>query len=761
MAALSMHSSEVGPTQSLPLLVHELATTDDPGVLARLEEVVLMIVPCHNPDGMDMVVEHYRQTRGGRHDGSTLPGVYHRYVGHDNNRDFVALTQADTRVVNRLYSTEWHPQVAVEKHQMGSSGPRYFVPSSHDPIAENVDEGLWSWAAVFGAHLVHDLTAEGLQGVASHWMFDDYWPGSTTTSVWKNVISFLTEAASCRVASPIFVEPTELSGGGKGLAEYKKGVNLLAPWPGGWWRLGDIVRYELASMRSILATAAANRERILRFRHRMAVLETERGRTVAPYYYVLPSAQHDRGALASLVALLTEHGVEVRRLEKDVVVEGRAYPAGSVVVPLAQPFRAFVKEVMEDQRYPERHYTPDGELIEPYDITSWSLPRHRGLACHEVRTRSAELEGALEPVTAEELQPPSPEIGAGVRALVWPAADDAAHAVAWRALGRGLTVARTTAATEVDGVTLDAGSFVVRGSAVDLAALAGGAPLPPAAVLTGELEAATVSLRRPRVALVETWFHDMDAGWTRWVLDEAGIPFTVLRPGDVAKTELARDFDVVLFPNAPAEVLREGKRKRGDDYWWADYPPEYTRPLGVDGMRRLAAFVDGGGVVVSWGGSTALFLDEFEVSRGGGETESVRLPVHDVTERLVAGGLDVPGSFLAVEVLADHPVTWGLPRMTGIFSRGEPVFATRVPSGDTDRRVLATHPETGILVSGYAARPELLGNRPVAVWTRLGRGQVVLFGFSPQFRGSTPATFKLLFNSLLLPSVAPARGGGR
>jgi hypothetical protein len=135
LQTLSMHSGEVGPSQSLPIYAHRLATAEDPEILTQLDDVVLMMVPCHNPDGMDMVVDHYREYAGTKYEGSRLPGVYHKYVGHDNNRDFVTLTQDDTRVIAALYSTEWYPQVMVEKHQMGSTGPRYYVPPNHDPIA--------------------------------------------------------------------------------------------------------------------------------------------------------------------------------------------------------------------------------------------------------------------------------------------------------------------------------------------------------------------------------------------------------------------------------------------------------------------------------------------------------------------------------------------------------------------------------------------------------------------------------------------------
>ncbi len=217
MATLSMHSTEVAPAQTLPLLTHRLATDRrrrDPG---WLDDVVVMVVACLNPDGMDMIVHHYRESLNTPYEGGSMPGLYHHFVGHDNNRDFVALTQAESRAVSRVFSTEWYPQVLIDKHQMGRTGPRYFVPRYHDPIAENVDGGLWTWSDVFGSgNGARDRRFDGLTGVASNWTFDEYWPGATTTSHWKGVISILTEAASARVATPVFVEKNELRVRGKG-----------------------------------------------------------------------------------------------------------------------------------------------------------------------------------------------------------------------------------------------------------------------------------------------------------------------------------------------------------------------------------------------------------------------------------------------------------------------------------------------------------------------------------------------------------------
>jgi hypothetical protein len=114
----------------------------------------------------------------------------------------------------------------------------------------------------------------------------------------------------------------------------------------------------------------------------------------------------------------------------------------------------------------------------------------------------------------------------------------------------------------------------------------------------------------------------------------------------------------------------------------------------------------------------------------------------------------VPGAFLAVDLIQDHPLTWGMQEHGGAFSRGKPVFATSIPVLDTDRRVVGIYPERELLLSGYLAGEEQLQNRPAMVWVRAGEGQLVLFGFRPQFRGSTPATFKLVFNALLMPPLS-------
>ncbi len=749
LGTLSMHSGEVAPSQATPLIAYDFATTDDPEKNAWLENVVYMMVPCHNPDGMDMIVDHYRKYKGTKYEGSSMPGVYHRYVGHDNNRDFVALTQVDTRVISRIYSREWFPQAMVEKHQMGSSGPRYFVPPVHDPISENIDAGVWNWTCIFGSNMITDMTERGLSGVSHSYLFDDYWPGSTETCIWKNVIGFLTEAASVRYATPVYVEPNELKADGKGLAEYKMSINMPLPWPGGWWRLGDIVEYEVASTVSIIKTASLHREAIIRFRNDLCRREVERGKTETPYYYILPLEQHDRSELVNLANLLVEHGVNVYRLSAPVTLEGKIYARGDLVVPLSQPFRPFIKEVMEHQEYPVRHYTPGGEVIRPYDVTSWSLPLHKGVESVEVGVRSKELESSLEKLD-DTFRLTGEEPGE-YRFAVFTADYNESYREAFLALKLGLKVERLKKAVNFNGFEAPEGSFVIyNGPKIDR--LIQGVKVSPGFVKK-DVEMEMAPVRMPRIALVETYFHDMDAGWTRFVFDTYYIPYKVVRPGDFENTDFAKSFDILVFPDADKSVLMEGKRKREDEYFLANYPPEFTKGIGKEGKERLMTFLEEGGLIISWGRSAEMFLGVLEINLGKDRKEEFQLPVRDISEDLGKAGLSCPGSFVKILLAEDHPLTLGMPDEIGVFFRGRPVFTTSIPAFDMDRAVIGKFPEKDILLSGYCENEEKVGNKTAMVWLKKGRGQLVLLAFNPQFRASTDVSYKLIFNSILLPDV--------
>ena len=750
LGTLSMHSSEVGPSQAAPLIAYQLVTTQNPDTLSWLKNVVYMMVPNHNPDGMDLVVNNYLKYKDTKYEGANLPRVYHKYVGHDNNRDFVTLTQKDTRAIAALITKEWFPQVMVEKHQMGYSGPRYFVPPPHDPIAENVDAGIWNWIEIFGSGMIKDMTGEGLKGVSQHYLFDNYWPGSTETCIWQNVIALLTECASAQVATPIYIEPSELSVGGKGLSEYKKSTNMPDPWPGGWWRLSDIAQYEMVSTMSLLKTASLYHDPILKFRNDQCIKEIVKGKTSAPYYYILPAKQHDPGELSDLVNLLDDQGIHVAELTKGLTIDNTNYSKGDIVISLAQPYRAFIKEVMEKQKYPVRHYTPGGEIIQPYDITSWSLPLHKGLKYAEIDDPVPQLDNLIRPVTIPYSL--NAVLPATFHTLVLNPDENQIYKTVFQLLKQQIKVDRATSAVTLKDTLLPAGSFIIHVNDNQQQAVSKAFENisevivdPPVLDVQSKKE-----LLLPAIALVETHFHDMDAGWTRFIFDQYGIPYTVIHPDEMKDPDFAGKIDVIVFPDENKAVLMEGKYKSGDDYYIPSYPPEYTKGMGKEGLQNILKFVNEGGKVVSWGGSTEIFIGPLAIEMDKGQKEEFQLPVNNIADNLKKEGLYVPGSLVRINLIRDNPVTWGTPKSIGVFYRADPVLTTSIPVFDMDRRVIASFPEENILMSGYAAKEEKLADKPALVWLSKGKGQLVLFSFSPQFRASTPVAYKLLFNSLLL-----------
>ncbi len=748
LVTLSMHSTEVAPSQAAPLMAYNLITGTDSNP-AHLDNVVFMMVPSHNPDGMNMIVEHYNRYLDTPYEGSGLPGVYHKYVGHNINRDFVTLTQTDNQAVADIYNLDWFPHVLVEKHQMGSTGPRYFVPPNHDPIAQNIDERVWSWTWVFGSNMARDMTARGLKGVSQHYLFDDYWPGSTQTSAWKNVISLLTEAASVQLATPIYIEANELQVWGKGLSEYKKSINFPAPWPGGWWTLGDLVTYELESVYSLVKTASLHREEILHFRNEMCRREINKGLTEPPYYYILPARQHDPGELKALLRLLERHGIDLYRMDSDHVMEGRLIREGDFIIPMAQPFRAFIKEVMEKQDFPVRRYTPGGEMIRPYDITSWSLPLHRGLTSLEINTYYPNESLHYSPVRTDELIQRRGLPG-DANWLLFSARHNQSYGFAFRAMAKDIQVKRTVEDFSWHEEVVPKGSFLVgvtRGNRSSLASLMETIDIAPL-VFAQEPDVARENVRMPRIAICETNFHDMDAGWTRFLFDSYGIPFTVLNPADFRDVSLEDRFDVIVFPDSPKDQILHGHTTRAGEVFVPFYNPKYIKGMGNEGWQNVLQFMANGGTVVSWANSTALF---FGLMNPGEDEENFRFPIRDISGTLSGNGFYCPGSLLKVHLVPDHPITYGMQGQIGVFHRSSPVFATSIPNFGMDRRVIGLFPEDeDLLLSGYAENVNLLERQPAIVWLQRGEGQAVLFSFAPNFRGSTPVSAKLIFNSLLL-----------
>src|SRR4051794_16459004 len=346
----NIHSSEIASSQMAMEWLHALATANDAETKRRLDNVVLLLVPSLNPDGQIMITDYYRKYLGTQYEGGRLPWLYHHYVGHDNNRDWFMLTQAETKALSRAIYHEWHPQLFVDEHQMGMDGPRMFIPPFADPVDPDVHPLIWREANLVGTNMAFRLEQANKAGLIYGYSFDAYWLGGTrNTGWWKNITGLLLETASAKIATPARVESTELRGGVKGLIDYKATINHPHPWEGGVWRMRDIMDYERIASDALLETAADRRVDLLRdlaTRARAAVASATPGEA-----YRIPAEQHDRGTADKMVALLLEHGVEIRKA-----------PNGDYWIPMAQPYSKFVTEMLEPQHYPEVRLQPGKEI---------------------------------------------------------------------------------------------------------------------------------------------------------------------------------------------------------------------------------------------------------------------------------------------------------------------------------------------------------------------------------------------------------------
>jgi hypothetical protein len=730
LVTCNIHASEIASTQMAMEWAHALATAEDTETKRRLSNVVLLLVPSLNPDGQIMETEWYRKNLGTVYEGSRLPWLYHHYVGHDNNRDWYMLTQKETRAMSRAVYREWFPQVWLDEHQMGSNGPRIFMPPYAEPVSPEIHPLIWREVNLIGANMALRLEQAGKQGVIYGYSFDAYWPGGTkNTGWWKNISGLLTEVASVRLATPVFLPAGELSGGRKGLVEYEAQTNFPNPWPGGWWRLSDIMDYERIASDAILEECASRREDFLR--DMVARSRSSIALAGPKDAYRIPADQRDRATALGLVRLMGEHGVELALAAN-----------GDVYIPLAQPYGRFVKEMMEVQRYPEVKLVAGKEIVRPYDVATWTLPLMMG-----VHVEKTALPDGLKPFSPAAFALPD-----GAAYALAPGSPENAKAVN-AALKAGASIGILRMAAAIEGRPWPAGTvFLDRAAAKAAAPAAGeaGVTLTP----VPSIPAGAEGLRAPRVGLYKPFTASMDEGWTRWLLEQYGFDSKSLDNKTVKAGKLGEKLDVIVLPDVDADSIASGRphREEGDMSYVSEPPPEYSGGLEKEGAKALKEFVEGGGTLVALDSSSEWVLKEFNV------------PVRNALAKVKREDFSCPGSLLRVKVEAGHPVTYGLPSEVAVFLDDSIAFQTALPGAEMERWVLASYPADArdVLLSGWVQGADRLTRKAAAVAMTYGKGKLVLLGFRAQHRAQTHATFPFLFNALYWSTASgPAGDAGR
>jgi hypothetical protein len=746
-----VHGNEISsPDAALALAHHLLAVQGDDTAGTILREAIILVDPLQNPDGRARFLATNRLGRAASPDPEPAaaehdegwPGGRSNHYLFDMNRDWFAQTQPETRGRLRLF-LEWYPHVTADLHEMGGDSTYFFAPPAK-PLNPHVTRAQQQWHEAFGRAIAGRFDAAG-QAYFVREVFDSFYPGyGETWPLIHGSIGMTFEQASAR-----------------GLV----------------WRRGDDtpltfldgIHNHLRAALATVETAARGREKLLRdfldFR-RSAIAEGEAG-PVRQYVLV---ASGDRARLDRLAALLAGQGIELRSAAGEIRSGSRAFPAGSVVVPLAQPAGRLVRNLLEPRISMDEAFVKEQERRrkkrlpdEIYDVTAWSLPLVFDVECVGTGPLAGETrafapgavaeEGALAPAKVAWLLP----WGSGTAAVVVEAAQ------------AGLKVRVAESSFRLGGRGWPAGTAIVRvaenpeNARETLGRIARRHGAEVTAVDTGYVEEG-VSLgsgrvrlfKKPRVLLAwDRPTSSVSAGWARWVLERRyGQPVTAVRVSSLGRVDLAR-YDVLVLPSA-----------------------DYGETLGQGGVGRIKDWVDAGGTLVAVGEASrwltrekvGLLDTKTELRDGRPETEpskdekkeAEKPPAKEKDGKPEPFDLEkaiqpererpdaVPGALLRVALDPEHWLSAGTDGEIHAIVESRRVFTPLKLDKGTNVGVYAKKDQ--VVGSGLVwddAR-DLLAQKAFLMHQPQGEGHVIAFAEDPNYRGYAEATELLFMNAVLL-----------
>jgi len=765
-----LHASETLCAQVLIQSVYQFVSADDAETRRILDDVVILFVHA-NPDGHDLVADHYMKEKEPTKRSLTgLPRLYQKYVGHDNNRDFYANTQAETKNLNRFMYREWFPQVVYNHHQSGPPGTVLFCPPFRDPFNYFCDPLTLNGIDAVGAAMMQRFLVEGKPGATSRSgaPYSTWFNGGLrTTAGFHNMIGLLTETVG---------SPTPMSIPLVTAKQLPKG-DYLAPVPPQKWHFRQSVEYSLTANRAVLDYASRHREQLLFNIWKMGNNAIERGgrdswtvtpKVVAaaqaaakgkdgpkggadfdklfrdparrdPRGYVIPADQPDFLTATKFVNALLGTGVKVHRTTADFAVGGKRYPRGSYVVRSGQAFRAHVLDMFEPQDHPNDFAYPGGPPVRPYDSAGYTLAYQMAVRFDRILEG---FDGPFEEITVESLAPPAGRVlGAdgAVGFYLGLETNDAFRAVN-RLHKAGEEVRRLQAAS----AGRPAGTFFIprkpstsaalESIAADLGVTFHGVNAAPEAV----------ALKPARVALWDKTGGSMPSGWTRWLLEQFEFPHRVVFTPELDKGDLRERYDVLILVDGAYGADPPGK----------DAPDEAKGPRGAvtkaTTVPQIKRFLEAGGTVLAIGSSTKLG-QELGVPVANYLTE-----VDDKNEpkALASTTFYVPSSVLRVKVDAANPLAWGLGDHADVMFSNSPTFRLTNGAAAAGAVRVAWFDTPTPLRSGWAWGQQHLEGGAAVVDARVGRGRLALFGPQVLFRGQPHGTFRFVFNGIV-QSVVP------
>jgi hypothetical protein len=609
-----LHATETLCAQALIESVFQFVHSTDPETTRILNDVIILFVHA-NPDGHDLVADWYmREKDPKKRSLNGLPRLYQKYVGHDDNRDFYANTQAETKNLNRILYREWFPQIMYNHHQTGPAGTVLFCPPFRDPFNYHVDALVTNGIDSVGAAMMERFLVEGKPGatVRSGAPYSTWFNGGLrTTSGFHNMIGILTETIGGPTPTNIPLLP----------AKQLPRADYLAPIAPQPWHFRQSVEYSLTANRGILDYASRNREHLLHNIWLMGKNAIDRGdrdswtitpkiveaataasrgagaRAAAsqvrgargaaggrrggaggaedfqrlfhdpakrdPRGYILTADQPDFSTAAKFVNALLGTGVQVLRAKAPFEAAGKKYPAGSYIVKSGQAFRAHVLDMFEPQDHPNDIPYPGAAPTRPYDSAGYTLAYQMGFQFDRILDA---FSGPFEQIKEIAVTPPRGSVtdtkGAAGFFLSC-RANDSFKAVN-RLLKAGAKVQRLKGPFAAAGTNHEAGEFFIPKQAGTLALLERIAAEVGTSFRGSDASPGTQAqaVNEVRIGLWDRYGGSMPSGWTRWILEQFEFPFQRVYAPELDKGDLNKKFDVLVFVDG-AMSGRGGRSGRG------------------------------------------------------------------------------------------------------------------------------------------------------------------------------------------------------
>lgn len=781
-----LHATETVPPQALIAAVHEWLTADDAEALRVLDNTIILFAPL-NPDGMELVSNWYmRNADPLKREFNSIPVLYQKYVGHDNNRDYYMSAMEETTNVNRQFFREWFPQIIYNHHQTAPAGTVIFMPPFRDPFNYNYDPLVMGTLSEVGAVMHSRLIEEGKPGSTMRSGANySTWNNGMERSItyFHNAVGLLTEITGNPTPSQISLIPQN----------QLPRNDLPMPVAPQTWHFAQSIEYSQSINRAVLDYASRNKDRLLFNIWRMGQNAIDKGNTDTwritpsrvdalneaakaqggeanrdsrrgvdpalyetvlrapenrdPRGYVIPADQADLPTAVAFLNALIKTGVDVDRATRAFTVGGKTYPAGSYVVKTNQAYRPHVLDMFEPQDHPHDLQYPGGPPALPYDATGYTLALQMGVKFDRI------LDGFEAPTerVADVMTPPPGTIeGSGRAGWLIDHAPVNNFILTNRLLAAGVPVFWQEGETRAGRASLapgalwipasDAARPIVEAAVKDLGLNAHAVARAP----TGD----KIALKPVRIGLVDRYGGSMPSGWTRWMLEQFEYPFQIIYPQRLDAGDLAKDFDVLVFSSDIIPNDLSASAQRREEPAPESIPAEYRSWLGPitteKTVPQIDAFVRGGGSVVTIGSSHRL-------------ATALGAPVQDVllgADGKAPASTDffIPGAVLRTEVDNRQPLAFGAGAQMDVFFNRNTGFRH---TGDTGS--IVRYPQQVAVSSGWAIGPQKLSGADAVLDLQHGQGRLIVLGPDVVNRAQARSSVRLLFNALFYgPAKAKA-----